>query len=123
MVRLAPVNVRGVGESHETVKQTDSGFGVDARESLGSPLSPEALPNSSPPHDLVTGGCHGGISRGGSRQAKFSLSSVTQVGVWRLWAPVRPPGVRCGSLPSLLHTARTESDVCSSRTVTARFPL
>ena len=50
-----PVNVRGVGESHETVKQTDSGFGVDARESLGSPLSSEALLNSSLPHGL----CHG----------------------------------------------------------------
>ena len=65
MVRLAPVNVRGVGESHETVKQTDSGFGADARESLGSPLSPEALLNSSLPHDLVMGG----ISCGGSRHS------------------------------------------------------
>ena len=65
MVRISPpVNVRGVGESHEIVKQTDSGFGVDARESLGSPLSPEALLNSSLPYDLVMGG----ISRGGSRQ-------------------------------------------------------
>ena len=27
----------GVGESHEIVKQTDSGLGVGARESLGSP--------------------------------------------------------------------------------------
>ena len=63
MVRDSPpVNVRGVGESHEIVKQTDSGFGVDARESLGSPLSSEALLNSSLPHDLVMGG----ISRGGS---------------------------------------------------------
>ena len=52
-----------VGESHEIVKQTDSGFGVDARESLGSPLSSEALLNSSLPHDLVMGG----ISRGGFR--------------------------------------------------------
>ena len=31
-----PVNVRGVGESHEIIKQTDSGLGVDARE--GGPL-------------------------------------------------------------------------------------
>ena len=53
-----------VGESHEIVKQTDSGFGVDARESLECPLSPEALLNSSLPHELVMGG----ISRGGSRQ-------------------------------------------------------
>ena len=28
--RIAPVNVRGIGESHEIIKQTDSGFGVDA---------------------------------------------------------------------------------------------
>ena len=53
-----------VGESHEIVKQTDSGFGVDARESLGSPLSSEALLNSFLPHDLVLGG----ISHGGSWQ-------------------------------------------------------
>ena len=64
MVRVSPLNVRGVGESHEIVKQTDSGFGVDARESLGSPLSSEALLNNSLPHDLVMGG----ISCGGSRQ-------------------------------------------------------
>ena len=59
-----PVNVRGVGESHEIVKRTDSGLRVDARESLGSPLSSEALLNNSLPHDLVMGE----ISRGGSRQ-------------------------------------------------------
>ena len=28
---IAPVNVRRVGESREIVKQTDSGFGVDAQ--------------------------------------------------------------------------------------------
>ena len=66
MVRLAPVNVRGVGESHETVKQTDSGLGVDAQESLGNPLSSEALLNSSLPHEFVMGG----ISHGSSRQRK-----------------------------------------------------
>ena len=63
MVGDSPLYVRGVGESHEIVKQMDSGFGVDARESLGSPLSSEALLNSSLPHDLVMGG----ISRGGSQ--------------------------------------------------------
>ena len=47
--------MRGVGESHEIVKQTDSGLGVDARESVGSPLSSEALLNSSLSHKL----CHG----------------------------------------------------------------
>ena len=31
MVGDTPVNVRGVGEGHEIVKQTDSGFGVDAQ--------------------------------------------------------------------------------------------
>ena len=45
------------------MKQTDSGFGVDILKSLESPLSPEALLNSSLPHDLVMSG----ISRGGSR--------------------------------------------------------
>ena len=53
--REPPVNVRGVSENHETVKQTDSGSGVDAQESLGSPLSSEALLNSSLPHDPVMG--------------------------------------------------------------------
>ena len=66
-----PVNVRGVGESHDIVKQTDSGLGADARESLGSPLSPEALLNSSLPHDLVMRG----ISRGGSQQP-ISIGSL-----------------------------------------------
>ena len=35
---IAPVNVRSVGDRHNTIRHTDSGFGVDARESLGSPL-------------------------------------------------------------------------------------
>ena len=56
MVRDSPpVTVRRVGESHEIVKQTDSDFGVDAQENLGSSLSSEALLNSSLSHDL----CHG----------------------------------------------------------------
>ena len=58
------VNVRGVSESHEIVKQTDSNLRVDAQESLGSPLSSEALLSSSLPHDLVMGG----VSHGGSQQ-------------------------------------------------------
>ena len=33
------MNVRGVGESHKIVRQTDSGFGVDARADSGGPLS------------------------------------------------------------------------------------
>ena len=47
---------------HKTVRQTDSGLGVDARAGLGSPLSPEALLNSSLRHDLVMGG----VARAGS---------------------------------------------------------
>ena len=62
--REPPVNVRGVSESHEIVKQTDSNLRVDAQESLGSPLSSEALLSSSLPHDLVMGG----VSHGGSQQ-------------------------------------------------------
>ena len=60
----SPLYVRRVGERHKIVRQTDSGFGIDARAGLGSPSSPEALLNSSLPHDLVMGG----ISCGGSRQ-------------------------------------------------------
>ena len=30
-----PVNVRGIGERHNIVRQTDSGFGVDARVGPG----------------------------------------------------------------------------------------
>ena len=68
-----PVNVRGVGENHEIVKQTDSGFGVDARESLASPLSPEALLNSSLPHDLVMGRMSCGGSHGGKFEHPLAL--------------------------------------------------
>ena len=32
---IVPVNVRGVGESRKIVKQTDSGFGVDAQADPG----------------------------------------------------------------------------------------
>ena len=35
------MTVRGVGENHKTVKQTDSGFGVDAQ------AGPEGHPSSS----------------------------------------------------------------------------
>ena len=37
-----PVNVRGVGESCKIVKQTDSGFGVDAQADPGGPSSPDS---------------------------------------------------------------------------------
>ena len=71
----SPLYVRRVGERHKIVRQTDSGFGVDVRESLGSPLSSEALLNSSLPHDIVMGG----ISRGGSWQEsnpEYSLKGL-----------------------------------------------
>jgi hypothetical protein len=32
---IAPVNVRNVGESHKIIRQTNSGFGVDAQEGPG----------------------------------------------------------------------------------------
>ena len=64
MVRDSPLYVRRVGERHKIVRQTDSSFGVDARAGLGRPSSPEALLNSSLPHDLAMGG----ISRDGFRQ-------------------------------------------------------
>ena len=62
-----PVNVRGVGERHEIIKQTDYGFGVDAWAE--DPLRPDHLALS----DLVMGG----ISRVGSRQVFKSLWPVT----------------------------------------------
>ena len=41
---------------HNIVRQTDSGFGVDARADSGGPLRPDLpLPVKSLPHDL----CHG----------------------------------------------------------------
>ena len=44
MGRQPPVNVRGVGERHNIVRQTDSGFGVDARVGPGRfPRDPTCL--------------------------------------------------------------------------------
>ena len=49
-------NIRRVGERHKIIRQTDFGFGVDARTDSGSPLRPDPpLPVRSLPHDL----CHG----------------------------------------------------------------
>ena len=64
MVGDSPLYVRRVGERHKIVRQTDAGFGVDAPAGLCSPSTPEALLNSSLPHDFVMGG----ISRAGSWQ-------------------------------------------------------
>ena len=36
------MNIRGVGKSHKIVKQTDSGFGVDAQAGLEGPSSPDS---------------------------------------------------------------------------------
>jgi len=38
------MNVKGVGESHKIVKQTDSGFGIDIQAGLGEgcPLSSDS---------------------------------------------------------------------------------
>ena len=64
MVRDSPpVNVRGVGESHKIVRQTDSGFGVDARAGPGGPLSPDSPLPSGP---LRMTFVMGGISHAGS---------------------------------------------------------
>ena len=52
----SPLNVRRVGESREIVKQTDFGFGVDARAGPGGPLEPRlTFAYQASPHDL----CHG----------------------------------------------------------------
>ena len=51
-----PVNVRRVGERRKIVRQTDSGFGVDAQAGPGSPSNSDLpLPVRSSPRDL----CHG----------------------------------------------------------------
>ena len=74
MVGDTPLYVRRVGERHKIVRQTDSGFGVDAPAGLGSPSSPEALLNSSLPHDLVMGG----MAHAGSRHSVASDSLQPQ---------------------------------------------
>ena len=44
MVGDTPVNVRGVGEGHEIVKQADFGFGVDTQAGPGGPPSSSDSP-------------------------------------------------------------------------------
>ena len=41
--------VRGVGESHEIVKQTDFGFGVDRQAQRGTPRVLARLAHQNPP--------------------------------------------------------------------------
>ena len=60
-----PDNVRGVGESHRVVKQTDSGFGVDVQAAPGGPSSPD-LPLHIRPLRMtfvMGGNSHAGVSR------------------------------------------------------------
>ena len=54
---IAPVNVRGVGESRKIVKQTDSVFGVDVQADPGGPFAYQAFAFAyqASLHDL----CHG----------------------------------------------------------------
>ena len=50
------MTVGGVGESRKIVKQTDSGFGVDAQADPGGPSSPDSPLYVRPsPHDLRHG--------------------------------------------------------------------
>ena len=63
MVGDSSLYVRRVGERHKIVRQTDSGFGVDARAGPGGPSSPEALLIRTLPHDLVMGGMAQGVPR------------------------------------------------------------
>jgi len=52
-----PVNARGVGESCKIVKQTDSGFGVDAQaDPGGDPRSLICFAHRALLHDLLMGG-------------------------------------------------------------------
>ena len=73
MVRGQPlVNVRGVGERHNIVGQTDSGFGVDAR------IDPGRFPRD-PTHFSLSGlflmtFAMGRIPRAGSRQVAKGLA-------------------------------------------------
>ena len=67
-----PVNVRGVGERHNIVRQTDSGFGVDARVGPGRfPRDPTCLCLSG--LFLMTFAM-GRIPRAGSRQVAKGLA-------------------------------------------------
>ena len=64
---IAPVDVRNVGDRHNTIRQTDSGFGVDARESPGGPLRPDPAFAFCQAPFLMTFAM-GGIPHSGSRQ-------------------------------------------------------
>ena len=65
-----PVNVRRVGGKHNTVKQADSGFGVDARENPGGHLRLDPAFAFCQAPFLMTFAM-GGIPHAGSRQVTF----------------------------------------------------
>ena len=68
---IAPCKCQRSCKSHKIVKQTDSGFVVDAQADPGGALEPWlALPVRALPHDLVMGG----NSRAGSRHICFLYS-------------------------------------------------
>ena len=68
-----PVNVRRVGERHKIVRQTDSGFGVDAQADPGGPSSSDPPCSSDLFHMTLWDVGVGGISRGGSRHSLVPL--------------------------------------------------
>ena len=70
---IAPVNVRGVGESRKIVKQTDSGFGVDAQADSGRGASGPDLPLHMRPLHMTF--VMGGNSHAGSRKFWILCSS------------------------------------------------
>ena len=69
---IAPVNIKNVGDRHNTIKQSDSGFGVDARESPGGPSRPD-LAFALSGFFLMTFAT-GGIPHAGSQQFTVSVS-------------------------------------------------
>ena len=68
-----PVNVRGVGERDNILRQTDSGLGVDARESPGGPLRPD-LTFALSGLFLMTFAMGGILHAGSQHQPSFSSS-------------------------------------------------
>ena len=68
------VNVRGVGERHITVRQTDSGFGVDAQ--VGPGRFPRDLTHLCLLGLFLMTFAMGGIPRAGSRQLEFKGIAV-----------------------------------------------
>ena len=69
---IAPVNIKNVGDRHNTIRQTDFGFGVDARESPGGPLRPDlAFAFCQAPFLMIF--ATGGIPHAGSWQNRVTF--------------------------------------------------